>query len=933
MAKKHSNGAAAASKLIPAAGYARRSTDLQERSIPDQKAYVERWAGEHGYRIVRWYIDDAISGTSARGRDDFGRMIETAENGRDFDTILCYDMSRFSRGGTNETGYYLHRMKLAGVEVLFPADAIPEGDEGELIQGVKSWQARQYSVKLARDSIRGLVSSIRERKSAPGGPPPYGYDKQHVAPDGKVLRTLRWLSDGSKQEYGPDGKLVRVIPRDVYVAKAKTDIVRYAPSTPDRVKAIQRMYDMCVKGYGFKWIAERFNEEGVPTMFGYKWNMSNVAQMLRAPVYRGALAYNKRTSGSLFGLDTNGSLRPKKGKRGNFKNRACDWIVVEDVHEPLISQETFEAAQAAIAKRRDAGGKARSVRRTLLSTLLVCKRCGSSFTTVRDRRRKPEFGPPYRHYTCSGYHRYGKTVCGLVRLNGPALDALVLQVIIKTLRGDAKTTKQAVEAFVKAASKPTSANKDAAVKRELEQLNRRIKTTVGLLADPTFEGLDDIRGILTDLQRKRDALVRKLDVEAPRQKPAFTQQQLRDWAQEQFAKLENLTTRTEVDLADRQLIEAFVQRIEFDPDKSRGVIYLYADLQSAFASTRVVGGDDLQNDGHIQSALQRERSLSWFDGTLMKAGTARTNIVNLATALHHDALALVLLRRPGWKSRVFRAIRRWPRDMNLWQQWETLYANPADPAAAETARAFFDAHQAAMLAGARVLWPEEEDLYTLMKMRAEHGRTAFEREKQNSPINPDACEWPEVYFAEPLWFDQWPAGLMAKTLALDPSKGADARRGDYSALVMLGVDRHGVLYVEADLRRRPTPEIVADGVELYRRFRPDVFGIEANQFQDLLAGEFDNAFRRQGLLGARPWPIENHTNKLVRIRRLGPFLAGRRVRFKHDSPGTRLLVEQLRQFPVADHDDGPDALEMAVRLAGDLLAARAGDEVIGTLRT
>ncbi len=192
-------------KLIDVAGYARRSTDLQERSIPDQKAYLEAWAKEHGYRIVRWLIDDAISGTSTRGRNDFDRMIDAAENGRDFETILCYDISRFSRGGTNETGYHLHRLKLAGVNVLFPADAIPEGDEGELIQGVKSWQARQYSVKLARDSIRGQISSIHNSRSAPGGPPPYGYDKQHLSPDGKVLRTLRWMSDGSKQEFGPDG--------------------------------------------------------------------------------------------------------------------------------------------------------------------------------------------------------------------------------------------------------------------------------------------------------------------------------------------------------------------------------------------------------------------------------------------------------------------------------------------------------------------------------------------------------------------------------------------------------------------------------------------------------------------------------------------------------------------------------------------------------
>ena len=110
-----------------------------------------------------------------------------------------------------------------------------------------------------------------------------------------------------------------------------------------------------------------------------------------------------------------------------------------------------------------------------------------------------------------------------------------------------------------------------------------------------------------------------------------------------------------------------------------------------------------------------------------------------------------------------------------------------------------------MDAGAIVLWPEEEDLYTLMCMRVESGRTAFEREKQNSPVNPDLCEWPESYFDETIWFDAWPANLAVKTMALDPSKGSDARRGDYSALVMLGVDRQGVLYVEADLARRPTP--------------------------------------------------------------------------------------------------------------------------------
>jgi len=168
-----------------------------------------------------------------------------------------------------------------------------------------------------------------------------------------------------------------------------------------------------------------------------------------------------------------------------------------------------------------------------------------------------------------------------------------------------------------------------------------------------------------------------------------------------------------------------------------------------------------------------------------------------------------------------------------------------------------------------------------------------------------------------------------KTLALDPSKGADSRRGDYSAMVMLGVDRQGIVYVEADLARRPTPQIVADGVERYRTFRPDVFGVESNQFQDLLSGEFEAEFRRQGILAGRPRPIENRTNKQVRIRRLGPYLSGRRLRFKSNSPGTRLLVEQLEEFPAADHDDGPDAVEMAVRLAAELLQDRNVNDGLG----
>jgi predicted phage terminase large subunit-like protein len=325
--------------------------------------------------------------------------------------------------------------------------------------------------------------------------------------------------------------------------------------------------------------------------------------------------------------------------------------------------------------------------------------------------------------------------------------------------------------------------------------------------------------------------------------------------------------------------------------------------------------DDLQNDGHIRSALQRESSRQWFHGSLMAAGDKHTNIINLATALHREALALELHRAPGWVSRRFAAIESWPTNTALWDEWEAIYCDVERPDAKTAARDFYERQRAAMDEGAVVLWPEVEDLYTLMQMRVESGRTAFEREKQGSPVDPDLCEWPDEYFGEHIWFGAWPTELAIRTIALDPSKGRDAQRGDYSAYVLLGIDRAGVGYVEADMARRPTPQMVADGAALCRRFRPDAFGVEANQFQELLCDELAAEFARQGLAHVAPSAIHNHVGKLVRIRRLGPYLSQRRLRFLSRSASTRLLVDQLRDFPAGAHDDGPDALEMALRLA------------------
>jgi predicted phage terminase large subunit-like protein len=181
----------------------------------------------------------------------------------------------------------------------------------------------------------------------------------------------------------------------------------------------------------------------------------------------------------------------------------------------------------------------------------------------------------------------------------------------------------------------------------------------------------------------------------------------------------------------------------------------------------------------------------------------------------------------------------------------------------------------------------------------------------------------ESYFTYPgFWFDQWPTDLTVKTMALDPSMGADFRKGDYQALVYFGRDKHGLCYIEASLRRGDGIDaMLSRTVAGVRSFKPEGLAIETNTFQQLLVAPLLAIAKGEGV-ELPIYPMVNIVKKPIRIRRLGPDLAQRKLRFKMRSPGTALMVQQLKDFPQGDHEDGADALEMARRLAIDLFNAR-----------
>lgn len=226
------------------------------------------------------------------------------------------------------------------------------------------------------------------------------------------------------------------------------------------------------------------------------------------------------------------------------------------------------------------------------------------------------------------------------------------------------------------------------------------------------------------------------------------------------------------------------------------------------------------------------------------------------------------------------------------------------------------------------LWPWFKSLADL-EQEQESDPLDFSALYQQNPRGEGAVEWDGALFPPSIWFDDWPNDLILRVIALDPSKGKDAKHGDYSAFAIVSISKDGsTIWVEGDLARRGTTQIVADGFGLAERFTRetsgilDGFGVEANAFQELLADDFIRYSKAAGFM-LPIYKINNSVNKIVRIRRLTPHLTAKNIRFRA-TPGTRLLIQQMKGFPVGSHDDGPDALEMAIRLAWELWKGKRG---------
>ncbi len=499
-----------------AVGYVRRSTDRQEQSIPDQKRAIERFAGERQLNLSRFYVDDAISGTSSLQRKAFQELIADAQK-KDcaFSFIVVYDVKRFGRVDNDEAGYYRHVLRSHGVEVLYVSENFSGDGTDDLLRPVKQWQAREESKDLSRVTIRGLLSRV-EKGFWMGGAPPYGYDLRYESAEGALLFVLRYHQDGTKEMLAADGARIRLLEKGETIQVSKRDQARLVPSSPERVAALRQIFEGAANDdLGLGAIADKLNKSGVPSPRGPKWarmyqgawTKGTVRAILENPVYTGDLVWNRRTDARFFKIKGGKASERREAYGARLvPNPEEDWILVRDVHEALISRRVFERARDVRTRKpvsslqagqnpRVVGGWKGQRSRFLLSGIAYCARCGGRYEGRKcakgkfetDGRRIVSYS-----YGCGHYIRMGKSACSLGSVPQAVLEEAVVKGVVaayERYRGTegrirlAEAMKHLVDSDV--------GDLEAARKRAKEE-EAEVEAAIARLLDHLSEGTRDV---------------------------------------------------------------------------------------------------------------------------------------------------------------------------------------------------------------------------------------------------------------------------------------------------------------------------------------------------------------------------------------------------------------------------------------------------------
>ena len=362
------------------------------RSIQNQREILEAHARKLGYTNIVHFYDDGITGVRFE-RDGWQQLIAEVEAGN-VECCIMKDMTRFGRNHV-EVGLHMETFRQKGVRFIAIGHGIdsnyPETMEiAPFINIMSEWYSRDASRKLQMVFRAKGKSGRRTTNKCI-----YGYVKD---PQDKT----KWLVD------------------------------------TEAAPVIRRIYHLTMEGMGPYQIARKLESECVETpgyhmsqigvgdhqwndeKHRYEWNPSTVTKIIAKPEYAGHTV-NLRTEKQYF-----------KDKKTTWKDKA-DWLIFENTHEAIVSQEIWDAAQKCrtVKRRTDTLGEANP-----LTGFLYCADCGRRLYNHRcqackttDKRNGKEIIKKAKNvYTCPTYyiHRHD---CSMHYITTESASAIILETI------------------------------------------------------------------------------------------------------------------------------------------------------------------------------------------------------------------------------------------------------------------------------------------------------------------------------------------------------------------------------------------------------------------------------------------------------------------------------------------------------------------------
>ena len=344
------------------AAYCRVSTDReeQEHSFETQKAmYTEMIMMKPTWQMAGIYADEGITGTVAKKRPGFMKMIEDCRKGK-IDMIVTKSVSRFSRNNL-DCLMYVRELKQLGIPIIFEKEGINTIQvSSELLLTLFGALSQAESESISMNVKLGIRQSLK---------------------NGNVRFSYKTFLGYRK---GVDGQ---------------PEIV------PEQADIVRRIYNDFLAGATYLEIAKRLTEENVPTMGGgNRWFSERIKSILKNEKYKGDALLQKTY------------ITDPISKRVKKNNGELPMYYVENSHPAIIERRIFDRVQEEIARRagkkkvKQTGTKTELGRysgKYALTELLYCGECGTPYrrcTWSRDGKKKIV-------WRCVSRLDYGKKYC------------------------------------------------------------------------------------------------------------------------------------------------------------------------------------------------------------------------------------------------------------------------------------------------------------------------------------------------------------------------------------------------------------------------------------------------------------------------------------------------------------------------------------------